>query len=269
MKKQALVIALASALGTFAATGYTQEPPPAPEYNSSGAPAFTDAERSGFCLLESALSIVASKVALSTCASSKGKYYLDVSADGAGTNFAWLDGVYLENVLGPKKANGQTCRVTGDGTLSIPLSGPSRGTKISDYVGDYGWKIALATGVRVSPIMIGEATLSVNDVPFDEHIIKDFYKPCGNPTAGVATGCPKSDYTAFDYGLEVITKNNFPREKWWQQSKYTRENGHPGELSMLKTRLEPKSPGCTIELVSTGSEFVAGNLEFSGYIKVQ
>lgn len=266
MKKQALAIALASALGTFAVTGYAQTTPPtppdAPAYTSYGAPALSAAERSGFCLLESALSIVASKVALSTCASSKGKYYLDVSADGFDEDYAWLDSVALVNVLGPLKANGQTCTVTQDGagSLSIPLSGAVRGTPIADYAGNYGWKIALASGVRTSPMMIGDADLKVNGVAFDEHIIKDFYKPC--------TGSECS-YTAFDYGIEAITKNDLPREKWWQKSKYTRENGHPGELWMEKTRLEPKSPACAITLHASYSEFVAGNFEFSGYIQVK
>jgi hypothetical protein len=266
MKKQALAIALASVVGTFATAGYAQEPPTftAP---SGTSPALYDTERSAFCLIESALSIVASKIAYTTCIASKGSYELYVVVNEGADGTAQLDSVSLSNKLDPKTNLGQKCTVTQKAAGKLDLPFASGGTPIESYLGEFYWKINSGTpksAQNSSPMMVGDATLNVGTTRtlMDEHIIKDFYVPCSG-------GSSCKQWTAFDYGMEAITKKHYPREKWWQRSKYDRENGADGFVWMEKTRLEPKSPSCTITLDPTFAYFDGGNFSFYGAITVK
>lgn len=256
MKKQALAIALASVVGTFAAGAALANPPQPPNPGPWTNPSLFNSERSGICLIESSLSIVAANVAHYGCSGAKGSYYLEVAVDGNGDGTAALDGVTLNGSVAPKPpitGKGQNCTVrqAGDGKLFTPAKGG--GVLVQGYQGNHIWNFTNTIFIDQAP------PFKLAGVSYDEHSIKDFYKPRTNP----------SNYTTLDYGLEVITKLNFPREKWWQQSWYTREDGTPtgGTVVVKKTRQAP-AVACQIALTLDGYN-VANEFYYSGTISVQ
>ena len=67
------------------------------------------------------------------------------------------------------------------------------------------------------------------DEDYDEHIIKDFWD-----VAPVSR-------QIIDYGLEVITKMDYPRMKFRQNSNYTPPNGGIGRVNVVKVPIAPEN----------------------------
>jgi hypothetical protein len=261
MKKQALAIALASVVGTFAAGAALAAPPPAPNPGPWTNPSLFNSERSGICLIESALSIVAANVAHFGCAQAAGSYYFNVGVDEAGKGSAELDGVVLTNTLGPRViGKGQKCSVIQDPKYGM-LFTPKTGAKVEGYAGFHVWNYTNTIFLDLAP------GFQLAGVWYDEHSIKDFYKPvtksCDSKSGGYCT-----PPTTEDYGLEVITKMTYPREKWWQTSSYTREDGtwDGGKVLITKKRVAP-ALSCTISLDLDGYN-VSNEFYYTGAITV-
>lgn len=258
MKKNALAITLASVVGTFAAgatlaqNGPPGPPNPGPWVN----PSLFNSERSGICLIESSLSIVAANVAHYGCSGATGNYFLDVAVDGNGVGTAALDGVTLNGVVAPIPpitGKGQNCTITqvGSGKLFTPARGG--GVKVQGYKGQHVWNFTNTIFIDQAP------PFKLAGVWYNEHSIKHFYRPRKNP----------KNWTTLDYGLEVITKLNYPREKWWQQSWYTSEDGTPagGTVVVKKTRQAP-AVACQIGVYLDGYN-VANEFYYTGTITVR
>lgn len=261
MKKQALAIALASVVGTFAAGAALAVPPPAPNPGPWKNPSLFNSERSGMCLIESALSIVAANIAHFGCAGAKGSYYVNVAVDEAGTGSLELDGVVLTNTVGKRViGKGQTCSVVQNPKMGM-LFTPRTGATVEGYTGNHVWNYT-------NTIFLDQAPgFYLAKVMYDEHSIKDFYQPtttnCGGKSGGYCT-----PPTTEDYGLEVITKLTYPREKWWQTSSYTREDGtmEGGKVIMYKKRIAP-ALSCMIALDLDGYN-VSNEFYYTGAISV-
>jgi hypothetical protein len=78
---------------------------------------------------------------------------------------------------------------------------------------------------------------------FRSSVIKDFYH--------ANTYGQGSFYEIYDYGLQVLSKNGYPVNKYWQRSKAIRDNGAQGCTVFVKDRLVG-STACRITLETTG-----------------
>ena len=72
--------------------------------------------------------------------------------------------------------------------------------------------------------------IGINGVPdaYQEQIIKDFYVATDD-----TTGLPY----IFDWGLQSLSKLNYPVQKYWQRSKSLRDDGVIGRTVFVKERL--------------------------------
>ncbi len=269
MKKQALAIALATALGTVVGTAYAQVPPivppgpggpAAPIVGPVGQPLLNADEMIGICLLESLVSIVATNVAhQAICEDAVGAYKASVTTIG-GSGTASVEGVNLRGSLTTGDPKGYRCLISQVGGGTIGWTTPYL-SQVTGYTGNHSYR-------RDKKIFLDSAGLDGNfrfdGVPYDEHSIKDFYRCVVNPGA---TTCPTNSPNALDYGLEVITKYNYPRHKWWEQSYYKRENGSPdsGWMWIRKTQLAA-GVGCRITANLRGYNY--NGLEYAGTIFV-
>ena len=93
---------------------------------------------------------------------------------------------------------------------------------------------------------------------YDEHVIKDFFaEPMFLP-----------DRLVIDQGLEVITKENYPRMKFRQSSTYVPPNGGLGEILIDKISVAPSNaPECMIKLDLVVDDF-GGGIQFTGNVMV-
>ena len=98
---------------------------------------------------------------------------------------------------------------------------------VENYIATYGWDSS-------GSIMWAEAYMDVDGDDYDQHIIKDFWDVSEDKQD------PEHQVKIVrDEGLEVITKLDFPRTKWFQESIYIREDGQPGKIDWIKTQIAP------------------------------
>jgi len=109
---------------------------------------------------------------------------------------------------------------------------------------------------------------------FDEYkgsVIKDFYR--GNlsvkPTdkASPTYAADLSEYnTIYDWGVQSVTKVNYPLEKYWQRSKSRRSDGVVGRTVFVKDRLVGEDT-CRI-IIDTAGTNSASTFSQDGFVQV-
>lgn len=212
------------------------------------------ADRGAICLVESALSLVASKEHFSPGCTAK-SYALNVESNYFGDGFAALDDKNANGVVnltnkvsenGNSPSRGAKCDVRATGSLF--------GTTLTDYVGQHAW-------ARYNQFFIDGADFRLNGVPYDEHSIKDFYgRALDLQTGEQYAGGP----WIFDWGLEVVTKLGYPVSKWSEQSWYHKWDGVDGKVKVIK---QDVGTNCTITYVARPYQQGDG-ITINGFVKV-
>lgn len=94
-------------------------------------------------------------------------------------------------------------------------------------------------------------------------VIKDFYRG-----ATVASAPNYEYFTIYDWGLQAVSKLNYPVEKWWQRSKVRRSDGTIARTVWVKDRLV--GPGaCRITIDTAGTNSSSSVFWQNGYLKVE
>jgi hypothetical protein len=244
--------------------------------NSSTAPSFNRAEQTGLCLMESVVSLLASRTNDFNCDTKT--YDLAVfTTDNAGVGQAEIgDGVNaggttLNAILGPTVSIGTRCKVDEAPGLNLLNK-----VQVTNYDGNHGWN-------RTNEIFNSDAYIALNDPQtksfnyYREVDIKDYFKR-------VLFGRSWE----FDWGLEDIKKFRgsfsstqpltsssfgfyYPVQKWHELSWYQHENGQEGQLYVRKYQAIPRSArGCQIRVeIPEGSLFNgSGEFEANGTVTV-
>ena len=119
------------------------------------------------------------------------------------------------------------------------------------------------------------ADMTVGGDMMDEHIIKDFWKRCTGPDNEVLGSCgsePTEDekHQVVDFGLELITKLDYPRTKYEQSSLYRRPNNADGWMWIVKTQIAPGTGTlCQIQLQLYVDDLTNSTFEGWGSISTQ
>jgi len=243
------------------------------EFISSVPPTFNRAEQTGLCLMESVVSLLASRTNDFGCNGTT-YYPLDVvTTDNQGEGFADLaggsgiGGTTLLATLGPVRDIGTRCNVTTD-TAAQNLIG---GLEVT-YDASHAWN-------RTNEIFNSDAYITIGDSQtgtpnyYREVDIKDYFKQ-------VVSGRSWE----FDWGLEDIKKRRsgetggtygdpngfyYPVQKWQELSWYQHENGQEGGLFVHKYQMVPRSArGCRIEYTARDMFNGSGEFETHGIVKV-
>ncbi len=100
---------------------------------------------------------------------------------------------------------------------------------------------------------------------YDEHVIKDFYLGLNFfPEVQNNNEILPLYRLVFDQGLEVITKNDWPRKKYRQDSVYFPPNGGIGSIGIRKVSIAPSNaPQCYMLYEAQADDF-GGGIQFSG-----
>jgi hypothetical protein len=208
---------------------------------ASGTPAgLTKAEKSAFSLLESLFSATAAAIEanIGGCAAMAFGYNVEANAFSNGDGTARIGRFFVETW-------GQPFDVRGDlfDVEQVDSPGDINLVDVADYVALYGWDSS-------GSIMWASADMTVNWDPYDQHIIKDFWDNTDEGEHQVKK--------VLDAGLEVITKLDYPRSKWFQWSDYTREDGVEGIITWTKTQIAPYG-GDLCNMLFTGDVDLQGH----------
>ena len=222
---------------------------------ASVAPTFNTTETSGLALVESALSLIAAHTDHYGCpVTSPRRFALEVNSYDAYTGEAEAiidDGdVTLSGILVGQNKKGVLVKVSSAKGDALKRAGVV-------YTGNHAWNPNRS-------IFLDSAYIDLTDtqngavLKYDEHSIKDYFKR--------VEGIESWEY---DWGLEVITKNDYPRAKWTELSWYHQENGGDGYLKVVKKLIKPGSAaGCKIMYVADGYN-AAGEFQYTGEVTVQ
>ncbi len=264
MNKTAIFVALA----TFASTSFAlpgDVPPPSVGMAGS-APKLFPSEQGAFKAMEVATQVIESIIVQKGCATVKYPFEVHTAADGSGTaSIGWSPSTVDLSVTlsGTSTNNGRWYSITGGGTLG--------GISISDISGKGSYNIgSMMQELRT----YWKATSPVTTNPdwFHGTIIKDYWRlsalqpiPAGFDDAGVPVS------TVVDYGYQQVSKNNYIKAKYWQNSRTWRDNGVNAGTRWFKQRVAPTG-NCTIEVKTAGygespTDSIEGFNE-KGYIKV-
>jgi hypothetical protein len=143
--------------------------------------------------------------------------------------------------------------------FTFPL-GSLDGTDVASYKGTFVYN-------SVNNMMVGnDAAWEIRGFNGDLDaykgtVIKDFYR---------GSTCDRCDeyYTIYDWGLQAVSKLNYPVEKYWQRSKSRRSDGAVGRTVFVKDRLVGES-SCRITIDTSGENSAAPIFWQNGYIKVE
>lgn len=208
-------------------------PPAAPAVYNSGPFSPRDSlvslstqERAAFALLEGILQSAEGKVHATGCIPAT--LPLEVYSD------ALTDPVVGDATLGVApnslklKATGFTPNFRGQiiAVKQDPAAGFINGTPVTDYTSNFVFNSA-------NNMMVGLMTqvnvMSINWIPnqFTGYVIKDFYMGINEVDSHIV----------YDWGLQSLTKEGYPIEKYWQRSKVRRSDGAIGQTAFVKDRL--------------------------------
>lgn len=274
---------LALGLTAGAAPSYAQAPvnPAAPGVEAIEAaefapgttdPSFNSAEQVGLCLIESTVSLLATRTNDFGCGDAS--YSLSVFTTSPSVGQAVIDGgvntggTTLNGALGPQLSVGRACFVDDANGGGVNLL---NGVRVVDYTGTHGWS-------RRNAIFNSDAFVRLTDPQNGTHIfyrevdIKDFFK-----RANFTDSFANQSWT-FDWGLEDIKKRHFhpfignfyyPVQKWHELSWYRDQDGGDGYLEIVKRQIKPRSArGCTIRYFAADQFNGSGEFESNGTVTV-
>lgn len=257
--------ALTSGILVCLSTAVSADPPAPPSIYATGPTApllnttdLTASEKSAFALLEGVMQVTEAQIHATTCAPAS--YAIEIYADGSVNNEAAnpefnqvqvLDGngsmapqfSLVANVLPAVTGRGQQVQVSlfGSGTL-----GPAPYTSaITSYNATYVYNnvnnLLVSNNSTTSLVGINGG---IPDI-YSGQVIKDFYR---------GDNVNSSDplyYDIIDWGLQSVSKLNYPVNKWWQRSTSHRDDGVVGRLVWVKDRLVGAS-SCRITIDTNG-----------------
>ena len=247
MKKSVLSSAIAGAMLATSSVAIAQ--------NTGPSPNMTLPEKGAFTCIEQSLSLLAALIDRQGCEATEGNYTLggDIEFDGEGS--CTIDDVTIDVVTA---ADGM--RGTHQQT-SIPDAGEIDDVDFFDLDGHFWYS-------KEGEIMYAYADFELCFVncgsgfpgaeSYDEHVIKDFWSdPQFLP-----------ERIVLDQGLEVITKNDWPRKKYRQTSKYVPPNGGLGRVEIEKVSIAPNNaPQCLMNFEADVDDF-GGGIQWSGTVEV-
>ena len=276
MLTAAVAIASVSAMASAA-----DHPPGAPAVYGPGpfSPAvnitnLSPQERQAFALLEGVLQSVESRVHAAGC--TPATISLSVYSDALSTptkGYAKLgsspDNMRLDSLAEVAHANsfrGESTHVRQD------VSGFIKGTAVSGYDSDM---IFNAANNMMVGYMKAINVMSINweENQFTGKVIKDFYMGYTAANPGDPNAVPPVPATAadthivYDWGLQSLSKEGYPIEKYWQRSKTRRSDGGQGRTAFVKDRLVGVVP-CRIAIALSGLNQY-GIFQQSGTLSIQ
>ncbi|MCP5011252.1 MAG: hypothetical protein GY942_14830 [Aestuariibacter sp.] len=226
------MLAAAVAVASVSALASAAPPPDAPPVYAAGpmSPAVNSTnmsaqERAAFALLEGMLQSVEGKIHASGC--SPFSLGLSVYSDALTTPVIGNAKLGQSPNSIAMNAVGQAPTFRGQAVdVDQAAAGYINGTSVTGYDSTMTYNSA-------NNMMVGYMdqvnVMSINWVPnqFTGYVIKDFYMGIGTDDTHIV----------YDWGLQSLSKEGYPVEKYWQRSKTRRSDGGNGQTVFVKDRL--------------------------------
>jgi hypothetical protein len=278
MKTKITVLTTAILMGSaFAVSAYggSYAPPPPAPYDSGPlkapylAPNLFISEKAAFAGLEGVMQEAEGVIYQGGCAAAVGSWKISTFADVNGDGYVKVASggaqqlrlnVLNQPVTSPPYLGGTKFFITGGAPNHLG------GIKLPFYNGTAYYS---GTG----QMMVMDARFDVGNVNYAfDHltgtVIKDFFKvlPRGIEPEGKTTcnsNCGGSDPTVpviYDWGLQSVSKEWVPQDKWWQRSEATRSDGSDATTTFWKDRLFSAKNGgvCKIKIAMKGANDADG-----------
>lgn len=220
----------------FCHVAYPAPPPMPPDLYSAGptSPLLTNtgifaSEKAAYSLLEGVLQQVEAVIAATSCAKSIGIFDINLYSDGSvndpAFNFVTVDSPASTFTLNAKLNANNTFRGQ---TMIINQNvvGAFKAIPLFNYTAYVSYNAQGSIMVTDSVSVVK----GINGLP-DMHqskVIKDFYS-----ATDATTGLPY----IFDWGLQSLSKLNYPVQKYWQRLKSLRDDAVIGRTVIVKDRL--------------------------------
>lgn len=200
-------------------------------------------EKAAYALLEGVLQQAEAVIAATSCSNAVGIFDIFVYSDGSinnpDFNFVTVDSpassFTLNATLNPNNTfRGQTM------VLNQTTTGAFKRTTLFNYRASVSYNAQSSIMTMNSQSVVN----GINGLPdtYQDQVIKDFYLATDS-----ITGLPY----IFDWGLQSLSKLNYPIQKYWQRSKSVRDDGVIGRTVFVKDRLVgPNS--CRIVIDTSG-----------------
>jgi hypothetical protein len=221
-------------------------------------------ERAAYALLEGLMQAAEAKIHAHGCAAVS--LPLSIYADSLATQKAATLGSAPNSMKLVVTPGGVTFRGQAF-TVNQPAPGYLNGTPVTGYAGTMIYNSA-------NNMMVGNmsvSVMSINWVPntFTGYVIKDFYKGTTVALDGNGYAIPGQNDThiIYDWGLQSLSKDGYPVEKYWQRSKVRRSDGGEAKTAFVKDRLVGVTP-CRIAISLSGLNQV-GIFQQSGTLAIQ
>jgi hypothetical protein len=247
------MIAAAVAVASVSTLASAAPPPDAPPVYANGpfSPAvnitnLSSQERQAFALLEGIMQSVEGRIHAAGCtpASLSLSVYSDaLTTPSVGTAKLGSGPNSMTLTSAAEAPNANSFR--GE-AVDVDQAGPGyiANTPVSGYDGTMIYNSA-------NNMMVGYMNavnvMSINWVPntFTGYVIKDFYLGQNTGPVGADT------HIVYDWGLQSLSKEGYPVEKYWQRSKTRRSDGGQGATAFVKDRLVGVVP-CRIAISLSG-----------------
>lgn len=249
MKKITTVMASAMLMGASMTAGALSPPLPAPPYAPNKfiaggvEPNLFLSEKTAYALLEGVQQAAEAAVYARSCDFAKGKWDLDVSVEDGGNGTLLLSSNGLD--AGALRGVGQNFNNVSPGGSRVLVGGLinfGKGYTVTPFSGTTWFN-------KTGSVMVGEGTMPTRSInggvdALSGTVIKDFFQTRG-------PGYP----LFWDWGLQSVSKNKFPQDKWWQRSLSNRSDGVFARTQFRKDRIYSGKKGgaCVIEIDINGT----------------
>ena len=225
-------------------------PPMAPDIYSAGptSPVLSPtgifaSERAAYSLLEGVLLHTEAVIAATSCTQSAGVFDITLYSNGSvndpAFNFVTVDSpastfTLSANIYAKNAFRGQSMTISQTGT------GAFKRVTLFNYSAFMSFN-ALGTMM----VMDGNSMVQgIDGVPsaYQSKVIKDYYRATDS-----STGLPY----IYDWGLQSLSKSNYPIQKYWQRSKSLRDDSQVGRTVFVKDRLVGPN-ACRIVIDTSG-----------------
>jgi len=224
MKSKLLTILI---LTGFCKLAYPDSPQAAPDIYAAGPtpPLLANsglyaAERAAYALLEAVLHQTKSVISSTSCANSTSVSEISIYADGS-VNDPAFNFVTVGSITSGYTLNATLSSYSSFWGQTLTINQPATGSFLSHPLYSYSANVAYNGADSIMVMNQTNSVKGVNGLPdsYQSQVIKDFYAAT-DPN----TGLPY----IFDWGVQSLSKLNYPVENYWQRSKALRDDATIG-----------------------------------------
>jgi hypothetical protein len=178
------------------------------------------AERAAYALLEAVLHQTKAVISSTSCANSASVSDISIYTDGS-VNDPAFNFVTVNSIAATYTLNATLNPYSSFWGQTLTIKQPATGAFLNHPIYSYSASVAYNGASSIMVMNHNNSIKGINGLPdtYQSQIIKDFYAATDS-----STGLPY----IFDWGVQSLSKLNYPVETYWQRSKALRDDAEIG-----------------------------------------